>query len=64
MAPPLLLRAAVTIVVEKTIVLHFFIFVRSGSVAVAARQVRWQWQKHGSGGQLGGGGGSLSEAQF
>jgi hypothetical protein len=67
MAPPSSLHAAVTIVVKKRLVnsITFFIyFVGSGSTAVATCWQRWRrWQK-GGGGQLDGGGGSLTETQF
>jgi hypothetical protein len=64
---PSLLHAAVTIVVEKRLVnsITFFIyFVGSGSMAEAAGWQRWQRWQHGGGSHLGGGGGSLAEAQF
>ncbi len=66
MAPALLLRAAITIMVKKRLVnsIRFFYFVGSGSTAVAVQRQRWGRRQHGSDGQLGGGGGSLAEAQF
>jgi hypothetical protein len=65
MALPLLLHAAITIVVKKRLVNSItFFFVGSGSTAVAARRQRWQRWQHGSSGQLGGGGSSLAEAQL
>ncbi len=64
---PLLLCAAVTIMVKKRLVnsITFFIyFVGSGSAALAAWRQRWQQGQQGSGGQLCSGGSSLAEAQF
>jgi hypothetical protein len=63
---PLLLCAAVTIMVKKRLVnsITFLYFVGSGSVALAAWRQRWRQRQHGSGSQLGGGGVSLAEAQF
>jgi hypothetical protein len=63
---PLLLCAAVTIMVKKRFVnsIPFFYFVGSGSTALAAWRQRWWWRQHSGGSQLGGGGGSLAEAQF
>ncbi len=50
MAPPLLLRAAITIVVRERLVnsIIIFHFVGSGSVVVAAQWQRWQRRQHGS----------------
>jgi hypothetical protein len=61
------LRAAVTIVAKKRLVnsITFFLyFLGSGNAALAVWQQRWWRWQHGSGGQLGGGGGSLAEVQF
>jgi hypothetical protein len=63
-----MLLADVTIVVKNKLSQQYYIFflyfVGSGSMAVAARCWRWRLQQHSSGSQLGGGGGSLAEAQF
>ncbi len=64
---PLLLRASVTIVVKTRLVnsiKFFYLFLGSGSMALAAWRLRWQQRQHGGGGQLSGGGGSLVEACF